>query len=770
MTHVLGRDLLATYRVTDGRHEDVDVATELRTVRGRPVIDACACAGVDNAVQAVVHRIKTVQGELADLGHPEYGSRHHSLVGQPNTERNRNLVKLYILQALALEPRIEQVLAADVVDDPQRDRVSIALTLRFTAVATPQDLVRAVQPRGAIVSYVAEPYLHVADQVLTALTGGVARESHRFFAGANAFSFAIGGDRVEPDSVRVIGQVSGEFFAFRPGRDFAVERDGMLRFRANPDNPREPDAGATWPDEGTELHVGYYPVDAGDAMLTDRNVGSLTRTMGEAFARELTVLRKQLELIHRSAFLETAEGTALDMVVALLGVTRKARDHAQGSVRFFRDVPAPADIFIPAGTRVSTALAAPGAGGAPPSPVSFATTSDRTLARGQLSIEAVARAQERGPRGVVEAQAIGIVDQPVLGISGVVNDAATVFGAAGESDAELRRRARTVAERAGRATPRALANAIAGIGKIRENDVKIVEELTLRPGVVQVFVAAPPELTGAVEEAIHSTRAAGIRVEHNIQSLAPGATSTPAAAGTLREDGVLELADGPESAPFLFAVVADVTVFCEDPRVSGSKRLAIEQGVSAAITAYIEASEIGDTLVYNRISAAVMSVPGVYDAVLDIAAAPPQETSSAGEPVAGKRNIAIPVGRRAVIAPNAIKVTFAGTPLSFDLSVVVRPRGDATAAGIRRDIRERLAPLFAAPIASVQATVIAAALPVTATYQAVSPNDVSWTAEHEQAGLIIREAGGHGAATDVPDASRAVLRDVAVTLRGPGSP
>jgi phage baseplate assembly protein W len=141
MTDVLGRDLLATYRVTDGRQEHVDLATEPRTVRAASVLDALPVGGVENAVQAVIHRIKTVQGELADLGHPEYGSRHHSLIGEPNTEGNRNLVKLYILQALAREPRIEQVLAADVVDDPQRDRVTIALTLRFIGVATPQNLV-----------------------------------------------------------------------------------------------------------------------------------------------------------------------------------------------------------------------------------------------------------------------------------------------------------------------------------------------------------------------------------------------------------------------------------------------------------------------------------------------------------------------------------------------------------------------------------------------------------------------------------------------------
>ena len=140
-TPALGRDLLATYRVTDGRYEDLDVSTGGQAVRGDLVEDLQVVAGVDNAVQAVIHRIKTVQGELADLGHPDYGSRHHFLVGQPNTVRNRNLVKLFILQALAFEPRIRKVLKADVVPDPQPDRVTIALTLSFVDAPGATDLV-----------------------------------------------------------------------------------------------------------------------------------------------------------------------------------------------------------------------------------------------------------------------------------------------------------------------------------------------------------------------------------------------------------------------------------------------------------------------------------------------------------------------------------------------------------------------------------------------------------------------------------------------------
>jgi hypothetical protein len=142
-TDILGQDLKALYRVTDGRHEDVDYSRVEHVRLGRVAEDLATVAGVDNGVQAVIHRILTIEGELADLGHADYGSRHHDLIGQPNTENNRNLVKLYILQALALEPRIEKILAANIVFDRAiaKDRVEIDLTLTFIGSPVPLNLV-----------------------------------------------------------------------------------------------------------------------------------------------------------------------------------------------------------------------------------------------------------------------------------------------------------------------------------------------------------------------------------------------------------------------------------------------------------------------------------------------------------------------------------------------------------------------------------------------------------------------------------------------------
>ena len=140
----LGRDLALDYLETAGMFEDAELRTRRRSV-GRPVpdTDLTVVGGVEAATQSFANRLKTHKGELAPLGHPEYGSRHHELIGEPNNERNRNLVKLYVLQALRHEPRIAEVLecAVRAAHDPAREQVRIELTVRLIDEHEPLNLV-----------------------------------------------------------------------------------------------------------------------------------------------------------------------------------------------------------------------------------------------------------------------------------------------------------------------------------------------------------------------------------------------------------------------------------------------------------------------------------------------------------------------------------------------------------------------------------------------------------------------------------------------------
>jgi phage baseplate assembly protein W len=106
------------------RGSDLSVRTRNRSER----LDLETVSAVDNIRQALLLRLLTPTGELAPLGHPDYGCRLGELVGQLNNERTRNLAKMFVLQALSGEPRIAQVLAVKVTPG-RADRTRIDITV-----------------------------------------------------------------------------------------------------------------------------------------------------------------------------------------------------------------------------------------------------------------------------------------------------------------------------------------------------------------------------------------------------------------------------------------------------------------------------------------------------------------------------------------------------------------------------------------------------------------------------------------------------------------
>jgi phage baseplate assembly protein W len=138
----LGRDLLLSWAGPSGAFTDSDLATTQRLGLTGTVLDLAVASEVPQAVQFLVNRLGTRRGELAALGHPDYGSRHHDLIGEPNTERTRNLVKLYVLEALRQEPRVATVERCVVRTVPaERDVVRVELTVRLIEHDDPLNLV-----------------------------------------------------------------------------------------------------------------------------------------------------------------------------------------------------------------------------------------------------------------------------------------------------------------------------------------------------------------------------------------------------------------------------------------------------------------------------------------------------------------------------------------------------------------------------------------------------------------------------------------------------
>ena len=171
-------------------------------------------------------------------------------------------------------------------------------------------------------TFVAQPYERFVDDLLTALTGGVTREEHQFVNVEQPYALASPG--VVAPSVKVSGQRNREFVLFEGGIDYTYKSDQEAILW---------NAKGKLPDDHSYFYVSYYPQER-SPRLTDRNPGSVTATLGEAFAREYAVLHKQMQMIYESAFVDLATGFSLDHVAALLGLDRKDAKFAGGEVLF----------------------------------------------------------------------------------------------------------------------------------------------------------------------------------------------------------------------------------------------------------------------------------------------------------------------------------------------------------------------------------------------------------------------------------------------------
>jgi len=339
------------------------------------------------------------------------------------------------------------------------------------------------------VSFRRHTFPEILDGLLTHITGGVAAESQPFPpSGADTapVQHALLTAPVA-DVISVYGSRDGQPHLFSKDKDYKLVNGRTLEWLQ----------GAELPDAGTLIFISYYPQSA-VPVLTDIQTGSVVRTLAEAAALEMASLSAQLEAVYRSGFIDTATGTALDNVVALLGIERVSGGSAAGEVEFARAPGASGAISIPAGTRVAT----------PDGKVTYETTLPGSLALNQ----SVARIPVRDvdPKNdPLAAATLTLLPIPIAGIGTVTNPAPTARLTRDETDEELRARAKNFLHGSERATLGSLRGALAGLGVAADVDESSV------PGFVDVTPhadALSPELRQRVISAVDAVRPAGVRV------------------------------------------------------------------------------------------------------------------------------------------------------------------------------------------------------------------------------------------------------------------
>lgn len=339
-------------------------------------------------------------------------------------------------------------------------------------------------------SFRRKTYPEVSEQLLTTLLGGVAGEAHPYPppGGRGPARYALlAGPAAEITSV--YGLAGGVSQAFARGTDYALSADGAaLEWKEG----ARPDAGSVF--EVNYLRRGQSP------RANDLYPGSVVRTLLEAVALETAGLYAQMQAVYDAGFIATATRSALDHVVALLGIERVVAGRNATTLEFRRLPTTRGEIAIVAGTRVLTADGA----------IEYETLDELILADGQPSGRVAARDLVADNDGV-PAGALTLLAKPIAGIEGVSNPAPSSRLDQDETDAELRLRARSFLAGAERGTPGAIVAAIARQGLRGE-----VSEPG--PGHIAVLIhdaGLTPEQQARLEFEVDQARPAGVTVEWN---------------------------------------------------------------------------------------------------------------------------------------------------------------------------------------------------------------------------------------------------------------
>lgn len=82
-----------------------------------PGMDITTVSGMSNLEMQLQHRIVTLRGELAELGHADYGSLVPLLIGEMNTDTTQERIPLECINTVASDPRVRNVTNATLTED-----------------------------------------------------------------------------------------------------------------------------------------------------------------------------------------------------------------------------------------------------------------------------------------------------------------------------------------------------------------------------------------------------------------------------------------------------------------------------------------------------------------------------------------------------------------------------------------------------------------------------------------------------------------------------
>ncbi len=319
----------------------------------------------------------------------------------------------------------------------------------------------------------------------------------------------------------------------------------------------------------------------------DFTEGSVVRTLFESFAYEMAVLYEQMERVYFSGYVDSAEDTNLDRVVATLGIKRGEPEYAIFNVTFERDMGIDEDIEIPLNTLVTTE-------DSEKSPrKAYKTIELKTIAKGESAVQVRVQAEQPDKEAETEANTIIIMPQPIPGVKSVNNQEAVKFiGKDRETDLELRDRAKGTLLAASGANANSIQNALLSISGV--NEVKVRENFS-----------PEAEKYGIVEVIVDTADWFKFNEQKNQKQLQD-------AIDRVRAAGVYVLLKAPEP------VYLDGTFQIEvAPELKGSPetREKLEKEAREKITSYIRNFPMGQSLAIAQLTKTILDINGIDNIV-----------------------------------------------------------------------------------------------------------------------------------------------------------
>jgi len=247
--------------------------------------------------------------------------------------------------------------------------------------------------------------------------------------------------------------------------------------------------------------------------ITNINDGSVIRTIVESIMSELDIQQFNVKQVYNAKCIDTSIGSDLDALVMILGIIRKPATKCIGVVTFSMTEPSINDIYIEYAQIISTV----------DGNIQFIVTDDNAyIPAGQLSVNVNVEAIDAG-NIFIPANALCVMNTPIIGIESVYNADVIYGGTNTESDEDVRVRAKNALQKLGRGTNIALENGIMDIiGVIDVSAIDMARGIGTTDLIIVTDTIPPSdELSAKINETIIEIKPAGIDVAVIYPTLVP---------------------------------------------------------------------------------------------------------------------------------------------------------------------------------------------------------------------------------------------------------